>query len=239
MTNVILGGDALTGGDRTATFAGAGSNLCCSDCHSVHGGNTVTAFSGERVRFHETDDQWLTEWSSSKLLRRDPVGSDRTVDEYGSDWCIGCHQGRVSGLPSVMNHSVDASSTHASPFTYDNVAILRSDVSSETTYGTLGRLGTLPGAEWHNRGYVMPDRVRPSRAGHAPICQQCHEDSRVIGELGAIEPAHVYRYGDGKTDGDSGTDNPLFQNFPHETENETMLVEPGDDLCLNCHVELP
>jgi predicted CXXCH cytochrome family protein len=31
------------------------------------------------------------------------------------------------------------------------------------------------------------------------------------------------------------TDNPRFQNFPHETANTRMLVETGDDLCTNCH----
>ena len=30
-------------------------------------------------------------------------------------------------------------------------------------------------------------------------------------------------------------DNPPFQNFPHETMNERMLVETDDDLCTNCH----
>ncbi|MDP2299599.1 MAG: cytochrome c3 family protein, partial [Actinomycetota bacterium] len=62
-----------------------------------------------------------------------------------------------------------------------------------------------------------------------------HEDSRTVGEPGAVMPAEVYRYGDGRTSGDAGTDNPLFQNFPHETQNRFMLVETDDDLCLNCH----
>ena len=36
-------------------------------------------------------------------------------------------------------------------------------------------------------------------------------------------------------------DNPMFQNFPHETVNANMLVETYDDLCINCHpaTELP
>ncbi len=36
-------------------------------------------------------------------------------------------------------------------------------------------------------------------------------------------------------DGLVSSDNPRFQNFPHETQNDTMLVESDDDLCLNCH----
>jgi hypothetical protein len=36
-------------------------------------------------------------------------------------------------------------------------------------------------------------------------------------------------------DGASASGNPRFQNFPHETQNEHLLVETADDLCLNCH----
>jgi Doubled CXXCH motif (Paired_CXXCH_1) len=57
----------------------------------------------------------------------------------------------------------------------------------------------------------------------------------VIGTLGALSHAEIYRFGDGLTSGDAGTDNPPFQNFPHETVNAKMLVETNDDLCLNCH----
>ena len=82
----------------------------------------------------------------------------------------------------------------------------------------------------------MPSLRRTAEQdGHAPICQQCHEDSRIVGEPGAVAYAQVYRYGDGRTTGDAGTDNPLYQNFPHETQNASMLVETDDNLCLNCH----
>jgi hypothetical protein len=41
-------------------------------------------------------------------------------------------------------------------------------------------------------------------------------------------------------DGRVSTDNPRFQNFPHETTGYRMLVEATttayyDDLCINCH----
>ncbi len=233
-TNVIPGGDSATGGDRVQEFGGVDDSLSCNDCHNPHGANVVEPFSGERIRFHASDLNWLPEWSSSKLLRTQPTGGDRTVDVYGSDWCIACHQGRHSGGDTV-NHPVDSLDTHAEPFHYDNVAILTSETSLETTYGSLGLIGTLPSMTWHNRGYVMPYPRTPEQAGHAPICQQCHEDSRLIGELGDVAPARVYRYGDGRTDGDAGTDNPLFQNFPHETQNRRMLVRGADGLCMNCH----
>lgn len=56
-----------------------------------------------------------------------------------------------------------------------------------------------------------------------PICQQCHEDSRDV-----------------ETSYTSGA-NPYYVAFPHETENRRMVIETGDDICLNCHVtsELP
>jgi hypothetical protein len=98
-----------------------------------------------------------------------------------------------------------------------------------------------------NRGYLMPYPRTAQQQGHAPICQQCHEDSRSVGSLvgdgssGDATPA-VVAAGDGVqwTSGPgtwtpSPTDNPYFQNFPHETQNERMLVEQGDDLCMNCH----
>ncbi len=241
-TSVIPGGDDTTGGDRIQAFAGEGNFLTCNDCHSVHGASVVATFSGERVRFHQTDiTGWLDYWSTSKLLKQRPTGTTTSTPVYGSDWCIGCHRGRQSGLPSVMNHPVDSAATNATPFYYDNVAIVESDTALTTVVGRLGMLGAPPTMEWHNRGYVMPSPRTAEQSGHAPICQQCHEDSRVIGEPGAVEPAHIYRYGDGRTTDDAGTDNPLFQTFPHETQNEYMLAETQDNLCTNCHpvAELP
>jgi hypothetical protein len=100
-----------------------------------------------------------------------------------------------------------------------------------------------------NRGYLMPyprTTGDGGQDGHYPICQQCHEDSRYVGDLAADGSARaepfVVEYGDGvvwdwaRSEWATGTaDNPMFQNFPHETENRRMLVEEYDDLCLNCH----
>jgi hypothetical protein len=87
----------------------------------------------------------------------------------------------------------------------------------------------------------MPYPRTEDQSGHAPICQQCHEDSRSIGTLEELSPG-VYG-GDAadaiiainSADGFVSSDNPRFQNFPHETLNNRMLVENDDDLCLNCH----
>lgn len=242
-TNVVPGGDAATGGSANVALGGENGFLSCNDCHSPHASSVVATFSGERLRFHATGLNWLQSWSTNKLLKQQPTGSDAPVAVYGSDWCLGCHKGRGAG-GLAHNHPVDSLATTSSPFFYDRVAIVKSDTSLETTFGTLGLLGATPGnvpsAVWHNRGFVMPYPRTVEQTGHAPICQQCHEDSRIVGSVGAVAHAQVYGYGDGKTSGDAGTDNPLFQSFPHETQNYRMLLEATattyfDDLCVNCH----
>lgn len=240
---VIPGGDEASGGSRTESFTGTDGTLTCGDCHSPHNSNTVDPFRGERIRFHADELNYGApdkEWRTSKLLRRRPTGAEADVMVYGSDWCASCHRGRSSG-GTVHNHPVDSELTNASPFYYDNVAVVKSDTSLETTFGTMGLEGaSTPDLYWHNRGFVMPYPRTVEQEGHAPICQQCHEDSRVVGEPGAVQRAEVYRYGNGMTAGDPvgsdpASDTPLFQNFPHETQNANFLVEVDDNLCLNCH----
>lgn len=252
ITNVVPGGDALTGGDTTMAFNGAGGTLTCTDCHAVHGANVVAGFTGDRMRMRQA----VPTYTSSKLLRQRPTGAATPVTQYGSDWCLGCHQGRESGA-LVHNHPVDSAGTVVSPFTYANVArLISSDPTGVTELGPLGGLTTRgdshagydPQIGADNRGFLMPyPRTigASGQAGHAPICQQCHEDSRQVGTLvGAGDTADATSirvdYADSVTwNGTawvtSAADNPRFQNFPHETENVRMVVEEDDDLCLNCH----
>ncbi len=234
-TNTIPGGSATTGGSRVQAFEGQATNMTCSDCHSPHGAGVVQAFSGERVRFHASDLNWLSQWSSTKILTQRPTGADTSVTVYGSDWCAGCHKGRSSG-GMVVNHPVDSRAVTTTPFHYDNVAIVTTGTSLTTTMGSLGLIGTLPNMIWHNRGLVMPYPRTAEQQGHYPICQQCHEDAREVGEPGAVVWAQVYRYGDGrKEDSATPTDSPLFQTFPHESQATNFLVEAEDNLCQNCH----
>lgn len=237
-TSVVPGGDGDTGGNAEVAFGGENGHMSCDDCHSPHDANTVAPFSGERIRFH-ADERSYTEagggsWSTSHLLRQRPTGSEVTATVYGSDWCAGCHKGRRSGSGMPNNHPVDSLATTSAPFYYDRVAIVASDTSFETTYGTMGLLG-WPLGEWHNRGFVMPYPRTAQQEGHAPICQQCHQNARSVGAVGTVTHAEVYRYGDGKTDGDPATDTPLYQTFPHEGLNDAFLIEKADDLCTNCH----
>ncbi|MDO8914852.1 MAG: hypothetical protein Q7W16_02060, partial [Coriobacteriia bacterium] len=120
------------------------------------------------------------------------------------------------------------------PFTYDSVALLASDTMTDTT--VLGSMAET------NRGYLMPFPRTPEQGTHTPICQQCHEDTRNVGVLSAAgTQAQPLPSTITTPDGWTDTDNPRFQNFPHETINATMLVEVDDNLCMNCHppVALP
>lgn len=270
-TNSIPGGDPTDGGPAPGAFSGDGGALSCSDCHSPHGSDCVTAFIGERRRVRGTDASTVADFSSNRLLRRHPGGSAADVAEYGSDWCLACHAGRDSGLDTVHNHPVESATTYPDPakrFIYRSLAILD---SASATFGTM--LGQLGGDDapaptgphdiatggvvanpTGNRGFLMPwprttDPVY-GQAGHNPICQQCHEDTRDVGDLAADGSAQAVPFSVAYADSvtwngtawvTSITSNPRFQNFPHETENANMLVEQGTDLCTNCHAvaELP
>ncbi len=244
VTSAVPGGDAETGGLSTMVFKGLDGALTCTDCHSTHGADTVEPFVGDRVRGMGIPNPFL----STKLLRRSPGGSDVETATYGSDWCLACHAGRGSaGAP--MNHPVDSAATHADPFHYGRVALIEAS-GVETGVTVIGGMGgvrgpvlapdpaPLPGG---NRGFLMPYPRTPEQAGHAPICQQCHEDSREPGSLvgdgslALVTPATITN-----RDGLAASDNPRFQNFPHETVNYRMLVtgsegDYSDQLCMNCH----
>jgi len=252
VTSTTPGGSPMTGGSLDRAFRGPDANLICSDCHSVHGSDVVNPFVGDRRRVRAPSPSIY----SSKLLRRTPGDSTVTVDDYGSDWCLGCHEGRVSS-GTLHNHPVESADSEwhdpADPlWVYGNLPILSSDALVTTT--VLSGLGGIvktdspffmhapnPPYASENRGYLMPYPRTADQSGHAPICQQCHEDTRSVGSLVEVSPG-VYggdaadaKIAINSADGFVSTDNPLFQNFPHETLNDRMLVEQDDDLCLNCH----
>ncbi|GAB4279806.1 MAG: hypothetical protein Kow0056_13470 [Coriobacteriia bacterium] len=232
-TNVVPGGDRLTGGSAVATFTGENNYLTCDDCHSPHDSNTVVEYFSDRRRSARGYSLQRNEVpESSKLLRQQPTSASTATPEYGSDWCLGCHGGRLPG--TVHNHPVESSETVASYYVYRNVPVVNSD--SPTSQTVLGQLGGRPSARGSgNRGYLMPYPRTAQQSGHYPLCQQCHEDSRDVGDLTAAGLADAEPSVVTTLDGRVASDNPRFQNFPHETVNENMLVETGDDLCLNCH----
>jgi hypothetical protein len=236
VTNVVPGGDAATGGSAVATFSGVAHDLSCDDCHNPHDGGTVNPFISGRQRVPIP----LTVVASTSLLKRLPTGATTPTAEYGSDWCGGCHKGRLSG-GAANNHPVDSTLVTTTPFRYNRAAILTTNGPTNSTVlsymgGEQVAMSVTITSNGGNRGFLMPFPRTPQQNGHYPICQQCHDDSRSVGTLSA----------DGLTarattsvittlDGGAPTDNPRFQNFPHETQNVRMLVENGDDLCANCH----
>ncbi len=239
-TSTVPGGDATTGGSATMTFLGPGGTLTCTDCHSPHGRDTVANFVGDRQRVPFALWGFSSSYPhvtlSSKLLRKRPSGATTSTAEYGSDWCLACHKGRVSG-GMVRNHPVDSRSVVTTPFTYGRVQVLASNgPTSVTTTNGLGGWNRLAGDNRAgNRGYVMPYPRTARQTGHFPICMQCHEDTRDVGDLQADGRGLVTSVTITSVDGTAPTDNPRFQNFPHETVATRLLVETDDDLCLNCH----
>lgn len=232
-TNLIPGG-APSGAEATATFSASGGLLTCSDCHSPHNANTVDPFLGDRIR-ESTPTAFpgsVSTTETNRLLRVKPVSADTTVTTYGSLWCGACHVGRLSGSAGVVNHPVE---TDTAGFDYSNVVRV-AGVDTTTTDAALGPLGG------DNFGYVMPVPRAALQAGHYPLCQQCHEDARHVGDDPALPQGISTQNGFNEdftittADGATATDNPRFQVFPHESANARLLVEIEDDLCLNCHV---
>ncbi len=172
------------------TFRGSDGKLICTDCHSPHGADVVNAFVGDRRRLRAN----FPSVETNRLLRRQVGSATVGVDEYGSDWCLGCHAGRESAAV-VHNHPVDSANssfTVGTAYTYGNVPILANN--GPTTLTVLQGMGGVPkigGPVFahaedppytsENRGYLMPYPRTAQQTGHAPICQQCHEDSREVG----------------------------------------------------------
>ena len=227
VTSIVPGGNGATGGNATIAFSGPGGTLSCDDCHSPHDANTVAAFTGDRQRtYFAAWPMGVQTYATNRLLKQRPGDATESVAAYGSDWCLACHRGRNT-TGALHNHPVESTATVANPYTYNNLPIAASDLQTATTVlGSLGR---------SNRGFLMAYPRTAQQTGHLPICQQCHEDTRYVGDLSATG-SDAATFTISSVDGTTTTDNPRFQNFPHESVNTKMLVETNDDLCLNCHL---
>lgn len=244
----VPGGNAATGGSLDTTFTGPGGSLTCTDCHSPHNAQTVLPFKGDRLR---SSADTTTVIKTNRLLKKRPTKAAYAVTNYGSDWCQTCHR----GSKAVLHHSVADSSTTGGSFYYDRVAKFVAYNSSVATFGPLGG---------DNLGYSMAFNVDegavppPVNASLVttfvtqgrPICQQCHEDARNVGDVAYLnslwyidstEQFTASLDGSGTTSINqtstlnATTGNPPFQNYPHESMNDGLLIERQDDLCLNCH----
>lgn len=228
---VVVPGGNTNGTSLETTFTGLDGSLTCTDCHSAHNSNTVAPFVGDRKRSAEDT---TTNIATNRLLRQRPTSATTTATVYGTGWCAACHKGSHTVGGPDTDHPVETDDTVRN---YSQVTLL-AGLNTSTTAG----LGSLGGS---NFGYIMTD-TNPGPGGHGgdrPICQQCHEDARIVGgTFGAANQFHVTNaqaYSaplDGEVAG-----NPQFQNFPHETMNDGLMVEPrgSDGLCANCHYVQP
>lgn len=225
VTNSVPKGS--TSGTTSATFSGENGLLTCSDCHSPHDNNTVEPFVGDRMR---SASDGPTSTASSRLLKRKPGPGDIEVAVYGSSWCGACHRGSIeatSHAGRMGNHRVE---TETAGFSYSRVVVVEDTETTQTAWGKMGS---------SNFGYVMPSPRSVEQTGHGAICQQCHEDSRHVGDdlskRFQVTTNEAFRVT--APDGQETSDSPRFQTFPHESDNPRFVIETGDDLCLNCHAQ--
>lgn len=187
------------------------TTLSCAHCHTPHGATNMATFLGERERTWNGVGLIATA-STNKILQDNPGDQavmPRIYTTYGSAWCAACHNRRHEGAAGPLNnHPTDNTTVYGATSAADGNNTWQTFVSANAT---------LPA---HQAGWS-----REATTGWAPLCQQCHEDVRNVEAAYRIE----------STDGTSTTDNPRFQTFPHETLSDNMVVETGDDLCLNCH----
>ena len=215
--DATVGTSTVPGGVQTGTFVGENGELTCTDCHSPHNSDTVNPYVGDRKR---ASTETSTVLATNRLLRRKPTLGTVAVNEYGTNWCESCHKGGHMVPSSSHSVSRDASGTGG---TYYNRIIARN------AYGSTAASSGPTSLGGSNLGYVMAtDTPRPS-----PICQQCHEDARHVGDVATFTVNAAAEAFVVNADGTAG--NPRFQNFPHETMGRKLLIEQGSDLCTNCH----
>lgn len=221
--------------ETTSVVPGGSSGLdgvlSCIHCHSVHAANTVEPFLRDSASAFDPAEPVI----SDCLLRSNPIGSaPGSYPEYGARWCASCHDQRHSDSVMTMNHPVESSLTWG----YGDVTstVLPTSYSYDYFYDPVAvGMGRTNGA------YLMAP-VDASGDGRVesrrdPMCQQCHEDARIVTQ--AFQGDYTHR-GD-PTDPyfnpylDPAPINPEFLTFPHQTTNDNFLVETGDDLCMNCH----
>lgn len=242
---VDVPGGNVDGTSRETTLTGRSGSLTCTDCHSPHNSRTVAPFVGDRKRSIEDT---TSNYATNRLLKQRPTLGVGNVTQYGTEWCQSCHRGVHRGASTTFPHGLmDTTVQSPNPWFYNNVSKLAtyssgppSDPSDPSSY-TVGPLGGS------NFGYIMvldDNLVGLGTASYTdqpyPICQQCHEDAR---DVGGYDVNQDNRYIDTlqafspSVDGDDLSGNPRFQNFPHETLEDGLLVETKgfDTICLNCH----
>lgn len=198
----------------------ADTTLTCSSCHTPHDSNAVNPFLGDTNYLAQTyvptgtlggGPYYGAGVQTSKLLKQSPWRTTGTWADYGGGWCSDCHTNRHQGT-NLNNHPV-------------NTATIYNNVYYNTTGSWLQMTLAGPDDPANTAHNAYRQVATPGVAStYYPICQQCHEDYRDIESNFAVT-----------TVTNLPGDNPDYKNFPHETEAADMVVETGDDLCLNCH----
>lgn len=268
-TKTVPGGDAASGGSATRTFRGPSGTMSCSDCHSPHDSNTVQAFTGERLRLRAVmspvySTKLLKKQPTGAPSPIDYYGSDwcagchqgRSSGGAVHNHPVETRATRPADFYYYNRLAVYRTAGFPTDGQYEN-GDLTALTNANATIGAIGNIMVRgPSSvnhpitsspfwyerEYHSSPWLMAYPRSAVHAGHNPICQQCHEDTRECGELSSDgATVRIIRDGVYAPDADglppswTFVSNPRFQNFPHETENPNLLIETGDDLCLNCH----
>ena len=244
----IPGGNGADGGSGTlnSSLQGtlSGKVFTCASCHTPHGVNSVQPYLGEsnlKVKSSDMPEGQYKIYLTNRILKRNP--NQKTIDpeptQYGSQWCLSCHQGRGNNISKKHSHPVDESGPSyrfldlANEGDFLNGATKDSVIKdgyilidSRSTPNNVAEMRVDPRS---NRQYSMTTtddytgKPRPDgytdfkKYSNGPSCQQCHNSSRDVEspyEAGA---------------------NPKRNNSPHISNNKGLLIEIDDDLCTNCH----
>ncbi|HWI54619.1 MAG TPA: hypothetical protein VNT57_02925 [Desulfobacteria bacterium] len=112
----IPGGDPSTGGSALLDASQgdlSGLKLTCDSCHTPHGLRTLLPYLGESVVKSSTSSNdvqpgFQVFYLTSRLLKVSLQVDGAVYSDYGSGWCAGCHQGRLSMTGNgSFNHPVD------------------------------------------------------------------------------------------------------------------------------------
>lgn len=114
--NEIPGGDPTTGGSIILDANQgdlSGTQLTCNSCHTPHGLSTIAPYLGEsEVKASTSMDNvqpgFEVFYLTTRLLKSILQVDGDVYSDYGSAWCAGCHQGRLSMTGTGnFNHPVN------------------------------------------------------------------------------------------------------------------------------------